>query len=214
MEEDILEICVTLGHTHSLGVLWYSAMESVALFHMAEEMQWASCSAIKAIDLRDEPVVIWVMAPLEHNIEVYIAIAGGDHSKPWSLPSEEEGDPNSPTGNLYLGGTTPHYLQVELGNLLDEKLQQLMEDLHQEIAPCELHTPLSNPQPTPWGEPSGSGNTNRDDLEITFPKGEGGFPWDNHLQLQLQWDQVEGGFLRNHLHSPWGLLQQIQMWDT
>ena len=38
-EEDIIEICVTLGHTHPLGVLRYSAMESVALFHTTEEMQ-------------------------------------------------------------------------------------------------------------------------------------------------------------------------------
>ena len=38
LEEDILEICVTLGHTHPLGVLWYLAMGSVALFHKTEEM--------------------------------------------------------------------------------------------------------------------------------------------------------------------------------
>ena len=38
LEEDILEICVTLGHAYPLGVLWYSAKESVALFYMTEEM--------------------------------------------------------------------------------------------------------------------------------------------------------------------------------
>ena len=38
-EEDMVEICVTLGHTHPLGVLWYLATESVALFCMTEEMQ-------------------------------------------------------------------------------------------------------------------------------------------------------------------------------
>ena len=36
LQEDILEICVTLGHTHPLGVLWYLAMESVALFCTTE----------------------------------------------------------------------------------------------------------------------------------------------------------------------------------
>ena len=76
-EEDILEICVTLGHTHPLGVLWYLTMESVALFHMTEEMQQASCSAIKAMELQDEPIAIRVVAPLEHHIEAYITIAGG-----------------------------------------------------------------------------------------------------------------------------------------
>ena len=38
-EEDIIKICMTLGHTHPLGVLWYSATELVALFCTTEEMQ-------------------------------------------------------------------------------------------------------------------------------------------------------------------------------
>ena len=33
------------------------------------------------MDLRDELIVILVVAPLEHHIEVYIAIVGEDHSK-------------------------------------------------------------------------------------------------------------------------------------
>ena len=45
-EEDIMEICMMWGHTHPLGVLWYLAMESVALFCMTEEMQQASCGAV------------------------------------------------------------------------------------------------------------------------------------------------------------------------
>ena len=49
--EDIIEICVTLGHTHPLGVLQYLVMESVALFHTTEDMQQVSCSAIKAMEL-------------------------------------------------------------------------------------------------------------------------------------------------------------------
>ena len=39
LEEDIVQLCMTLGHTHPLGVLPFSAMELVALFHTAEEMQ-------------------------------------------------------------------------------------------------------------------------------------------------------------------------------
>ena len=38
-EEDIMQICVTLGHIHSLGVLWYLATDSVALFCMAKEIK-------------------------------------------------------------------------------------------------------------------------------------------------------------------------------
>ena len=50
-EEDIIEICVTMGHTHPLGVLWYLAVELVALFCTTEEMQQASHSAVKAMEL-------------------------------------------------------------------------------------------------------------------------------------------------------------------
>ena len=38
-EEDIMKICITLGHTHPLGVPRYSATESVALFDMTVEIQ-------------------------------------------------------------------------------------------------------------------------------------------------------------------------------
>ena len=51
MEEDIIQLCMTLGHVHPLGVLQYSTTELVILFHMADEMQWASCGAIKATEL-------------------------------------------------------------------------------------------------------------------------------------------------------------------
>ena len=56
--EDIVDICMTLGHTHPLGLLWYLAIKSVALFHTTEEMQWASHSAKKAMELQDEPIAI------------------------------------------------------------------------------------------------------------------------------------------------------------
>ena len=101
-------------------MLWYLATELVALFHMTEEMQQASCSAIKSTELWEELIAVRVTAPSEHHIEVYIAVVGGDHSKPQSLPSEGEGDPSSPTGNPHLGGNTPHHLQAELGNLTDQ----------------------------------------------------------------------------------------------
>ena len=87
-EEDIMEIFVTLGHTHPLGVLWYLVMELVVLFHKTEEMQLASHAAIKAMELRDEPIAVWTIAPSEHHIRAYISVVGGDPSKPRSLPSE------------------------------------------------------------------------------------------------------------------------------
>ena len=58
LEEDILEICVALGYTYPLGVLWYLVTELVAMFNMTEEMQQASHSAINAMELQDEPIAI------------------------------------------------------------------------------------------------------------------------------------------------------------
>ena len=81
-EEDIVVICMTLGNAHPLGVLQYLVMESVALFCTTEEMQWASCTAIKAMELQDEPTAVQTIAPSEHHIRAYIAIVGGDPSKP------------------------------------------------------------------------------------------------------------------------------------
>ena len=78
-EEDIMEICITLGHTHPLCVLQYLVTESVALFHMTEEMQWLSCSAIKAMELQDEPIAVRTVAPLDHHIRVYITVVGVTH---------------------------------------------------------------------------------------------------------------------------------------
>ena len=80
-EEDIVEICVTLGHTHPLGVLQYLAVELVALFCMTEEMQWVSHGATKAMELHNEPIAIRTIAPLEPHIRVYITVGRDDPSK-------------------------------------------------------------------------------------------------------------------------------------
>ena len=65
MEKDIIQFCVMLGHIHPSGVLQYSATESVILFCMAEEMQQASCGAIKVTELHDEPITIKIVASTE-----------------------------------------------------------------------------------------------------------------------------------------------------
>ena len=38
-EEDIIEICIWLGHTHPKDVLWYLVVKSVVLFHSADKIQ-------------------------------------------------------------------------------------------------------------------------------------------------------------------------------
>ena len=38
-EENTMEICVQLGHTQLLGMLHYTTLESIILFHSTDEMQ-------------------------------------------------------------------------------------------------------------------------------------------------------------------------------
>ena len=102
--------------------------------------------------------------------------------------------------------------KAEPRDLADREMQQLMEDLQQEIALCELHAPPSNPQSTPWGKPSGSGNYQEDDLEVTFPRGGG---WDPPGQPPPTPAPVQpdGGWLPpGPPPQPQGLLWQIWMW--
>ena len=175
-EEDIMQICMTLWHIHSLGMLWYLATESVVSFCLVEEMQQASCAAIKVTEICNESIAIKIVAPTEPQIRGYITVGGDYPSKLQSLPSGEEDDSTSPAGNPHWGGGNLWHLQAELEDLTDQELWQLIEDLHQEITLCELHAPPSNPQPTPWGKPSGSSNFDEDDQEVTFPRGGGLVP--------------------------------------
>ena len=88
-----------------------------------------------------------------------------------------------------------------------------MEDLCQ-ITHHELNASPRSPPPTPWGHPSGSGNPNEDDQEVTILRGGGWVPQDNHLHLLPQCDKMEDGFLRDHLLNLKFLLNLIQMWGT
>ena len=104
MEEDIVQFCVMLGHIHPLGVLQYSATESVILFHTAAEIQQASCGTPKVTELCNKLITMKIVAPTEPQVKVYIQVGGGYPPKLWSLPSEEEEDVNSPIGNPDWGG--------------------------------------------------------------------------------------------------------------
>ena len=81
VEEDIVKMCVKMGHTHLLGVLCYSAMESVALFCSTEDMQSVTCRAIKVTELQGEAIAIRAVAPSKTHVKAYIIAVGGDSSK-------------------------------------------------------------------------------------------------------------------------------------
>ena len=78
-EEDIIEICVTKDHTHPLGVLYYSAMESVVPFCSMDELQCATHQVVKTMELQVEAITVRAMAPSEAYITVYVATS---HSNP------------------------------------------------------------------------------------------------------------------------------------
>ena len=80
-EEDIVQICMMLWHIHPLGVLQYLATELVALFCMAEDMQQASCGAIKAMELCNKLIAIKIITPMEPHVRAYITVGGGYPSK-------------------------------------------------------------------------------------------------------------------------------------
>ena len=95
-KEDIVEMCIKMGYTHPLGVLHYSVMELIALFCSTEEMQHATCRAIKATELQEGAISLRDVA--------YIIAVGGDSSKLQSPPSEEEGEPHSSHDNPHQVG--------------------------------------------------------------------------------------------------------------
>ena len=57
-EEDVIEICIKKGHTHPLGVLCYSAMESVVLFCTTDELKCATCNTIEAMEFQGEAIKV------------------------------------------------------------------------------------------------------------------------------------------------------------
>ena len=73
-EGDIMEICIKKGHTHPLGVLCYSAMESVILFHTADELKHVSHGIVEITVLQNEAITVKAMASLEAHITAYITV--------------------------------------------------------------------------------------------------------------------------------------------
>ena len=137
-EEDVIKICVTKGHTHPLGVLHYSAMELVVLFHSLDKLQHATHGIIKMTEFQGEAITVRTMAPSEAHVTVYI-VASHTH------PSNRKRELNTPPQQTPPSGGMPHHLQVELGDLANHELYHLVEDLTQEIAQCKIHVPPAIP---------------------------------------------------------------------
>ena len=102
---------------------------------------------------------------------------------------KRDGEPHTPPQQTPPSGGTLHHLQVDLGDLGDHKLQQLMEELHQEITQHGMNAPPSSIPPSKWACPLGSGEPKEDDQEATFP---GGGRWGPLRQPTLAAEQPAG----------------------
>ena len=129
LEEDIIEICIWLGHKHPMGVLHYSVIESIVLFQLADDMQCATHGAIKVMVLCEEAIAIRASPPSATHVRGLYGHSGlvTIHNPTSTLRGEKE--LHLPAGNSHTGGEILHHLHTELGDLADNELCQLMEDL-------------------------------------------------------------------------------------
>ena len=79
-EEDIIEICVQLGHTPPKGVVQYSVVKSVVLFHSMDEMLVTACGVVKEMTLHEESIQVRTSPPSAAYVRAYIAVMDGEPS--------------------------------------------------------------------------------------------------------------------------------------
>ena len=96
LEEDIIKICIQLGHTHPEGVLQYSAIESVMLFHTMDKLQIAVCGVVKALTCcMMKPLEFRTSPPSATHMRAYMAVVNGEPSGTQPPPSDGEEEPHS-----------------------------------------------------------------------------------------------------------------------
>ena len=89
-EEDIIKIGIWFGHTPPEGVLWYSAIKLVMLFHTLDKLQVMMHGIVKASMLHDKAIRIRASPPSTTHVRAYMAVVNGDPSAVQPLFSEEE----------------------------------------------------------------------------------------------------------------------------
>ena len=73
-EEDIVELCITMGHTHPLGVLCYLAVESIILFSTTGDLKQVSHSLVDVTELQNNALMIKTMAPFKAHIATFMSV--------------------------------------------------------------------------------------------------------------------------------------------
>ena len=115
LEEDIVELCARRAHTRLLGVLRYSAVDSVVFLNDAAAVDRTQHALLDVMEFGDEAVAIRTMAPTEVQVTAFqtmwhsntVAGAGELHTPPYHTPPNEE---------------MPCRIHAQLGDLNDNEL--------------------------------------------------------------------------------------------
>ena len=135
-----MELCVRRVHTHPLGVLWYSAADSVVLFSNVTDVNHTQHVLPDVSEFHDEAIATRTMALVQAHITAFIEM--------WhSNPAAGEGELHTPPYQTPPNEETPHRIHVQLDDLNDHELRQLVRDLSQEIVQCKSTAPPSYPLP-------------------------------------------------------------------
>ena len=110
-----MKISVGRAHMHPLGVLWYSAMESVILYQSVEDVNHIHCILLDVMEFHDEAVTIWTMAPTEAQATMF-------HSMWHSNPTTRDGEPHTPPYQTPPNEEKSHRIHVQLGDLNDSEI--------------------------------------------------------------------------------------------
>ena len=159
-----MEFCIRKAHAHPLGVLRFSAVDSVVFFTSIADVNRTQQALPDVTEFRDEAVAIRTMAPTEAQVTAFqtmwhsntVTGIGESRTPPYHTPPNEE---------------TPCRIHAQLGDLNDNELRQLVRDLSQEIAQRETIVPPSYPPPRDWACPAGNPVIEEDDQEVTFTGG-------------------------------------------
>ena len=159
-----MEFCVRKVHARPLGVLRFSAADSVVFFTSIADVNCTQQALLDVTEFRDEAIAIRTMAPTEAQVTAFQTMwhsntatgIGESRTPPYHTPPNEE---------------TPCRIHAQLGDLNDNELQQLVRDLSQEIVQRETIAPPSYPPPRDWAHPAGNPVIEEDDQEVTFTRG-------------------------------------------
>ena len=182
-EEDIVELCVRRAHTRPLGVLWYSAADSVVLFSNVTDVNRTQHVLPDVSEFHNEAIATQTMAPMQAHITAFI--------KMWhSNPATGEGELHTPPYRTPPNEETPCCIHVQLGDLNDSELRQLVRDLLQEIAQHEAMAPPAIPfleiGHALWAVVPQRRMTRRS----PFQEGEGSLQDHSHKHHVLHWQEL------------------------